>query len=94
MGRPGEDEASAKITYAGGDGSSCENAVVIKGAVDTFQGIDAENNWIRQHFAKGVRVSTKSGDCQDRITDVVGIRMPDGTLKTVIFDISDFYGKW
>jgi len=94
LGTPQEDQRPMQVAYLGGNGSSCDTAIVIKGAANTFQGIAAENRWLKEHYPDAEKVSTKTGDCPDRITDVVGLRMPDGTLKLVIFDISEFYGRY
>jgi len=40
---------STSVVYEGGDGSTIEKAVVIKGAADTFEGIGAESAWIQSH---------------------------------------------
>ena len=40
---------STSVVYEGGDGSSIEKAVVIKGAADTFEGTGAESAWIQSN---------------------------------------------
>lgn len=54
--------ARADITYAGGNGSTLEKAVVIKGATEETR-VQAENEWVTKRFriAKG-RTRTISHD--------------------------------
>lgn len=82
-----------KITFEGGDGSSFEEAVVIKGAKDTMEGIEAESKWIeKKHrgWEKGDQaLVSKNGKHYDRIE----YSTPKDGKKTIFFDITDFYGK-
>lgn len=82
-----------KITFEGGDGSSFEEAVVIKGAKDGMEGIEAESKWIeKKHrgWEKGDQaLISKNGKHYDRI-DYTG---PKGGKMTVFFDITEFFGK-
>ncbi len=83
-----------RITYAGGDGSSCEASVKIIGAKGENDGVDAEYLWIRQRFPGANVLSQTISDCRGHKTDTLTIgTTPDGTKK-VYFDISDFYGKF
>ena len=45
-----------KITFEGGDGSSFEEAVVIKGAKDTMEGIEAESKWMEKKHRGWARI--------------------------------------
>lgn len=83
-----------KITFEGGDGSSFEEAVVIKGAKDTMEGIEAESKWMeKKHrgWEKGDQaLVSKDGKHYDRIDYS---KPKDGKKMTIFFDITDFYGK-
>ena len=89
----GVEEGVGGIRYAGGDGSSCEQAVVILGAAGEFQGISAEYAWLNKHYP-GYRVLDQALVlCADHWADILGIRTAQGTGRDVYFDIEDFFGK-
>ena len=80
------------VSFAGGDGSSVESAVLIKGATEST-GVQAEYGWLAQHYPRyrmGEQSLQKHGA---RLYDAMEITTSDGTRKTVYFDISEFYGK-
>lgn len=80
------------IKYAGGNGSSIENAVVILGA-DEMSGVRAEYSWLDKHFPgwKGENQSLLSQKGKDY--DVMDFTLPDGSKHTIYFDITDYFGK-
>lgn len=83
-----------KITYSGGDGSSIENAVIIKGAQSTFSGIASESDWIEKNHPGWEReqqafIKGEKGKYYDRIK----YKTPDGKTGTIYYDITDFFGK-
>lgn len=94
LGPPPPADAAENVAFHGGDGSNCEQAIIIKGAANTLLGLGAENQWIEEHHPGAQRLSTHQGDCPDRITDVVEIRTTAGEQEFIYFDISEFYGKW
>lgn len=79
-----------QVTYAGGDGSSLEQAVLIKGAPDDGAGVKAEYLWVRDHYpslkfdSRGFL--SKSGRSYDTLDGDLG-----GQRRTFYFDISEFY---
>jgi hypothetical protein len=82
------------ITYEGGDGSSIEKAVIIKGAPNTFKGVGAEADWIRKNhpgWRKGMQALTHVGK---KYYDRIDYTTPGGETRTIYFDITDFFGKW
>jgi hypothetical protein len=85
--------ATLGITYSGGDGSSFEQAVVIKTSLGTENGIGAERAWIHKHYP-GAQMSMQSlRSHEGKPYDVISIVMPDGSSRDVYFDITDFFGK-
>ena len=83
----------AGVTFEGGDGSSAESAVTIRGAHE-LTGVDAEYAWLAQHFP-GYRVRGQSVKQQGKKTyDVIEITTRKSAAKQVHFDISDFSGKF
>ena len=81
------------LSYSGGDGSSHEQAVIIRGARDTETGIDAENAWIRQRHAGAQKTMQALESVGRRHYDVIRLTLSDGQTKSVYFDITDFFGK-
>jgi len=80
------------ITFAGGDGSTLDKAVVIKGAT-AATGVHAEYEWLTKHFPgykmKEQALTSRNG----RSYDVLHFTTPDGKAHEVYFDITDFFGK-
>jgi hypothetical protein len=79
-------------TYAGGDGSSLEHAVVINGAKGESDGVQAEYVWLRRHYPthRLLRQAVKS--VGGRMYDQMDMATPEGE-RSVFFDITAFYGK-
>jgi len=83
---------TAHLVYSGGDGSSYEQAVVIKGAKDEEAGVAAERAWLEQRypgFQKGRQSLMSSGG---KHYDLIEITTREGH-KSVYFDITEFFGK-
>jgi hypothetical protein len=81
------------ITFRGGDGSSCEARIRIKGAVNANTGVAAEYHWIRAKHP-GYRLKNQSLiDCEDEPTDRLTLVNLVGDERTVYFEISDFFPK-
>jgi hypothetical protein len=81
------------ITYAGGDGTSMEQAVFIKNAKDEMEGVEAESKWIQKMhpgWRKGEqRLLNKNG----RVYDEIDYLTASNETKTIYFDITEFFGK-
>jgi hypothetical protein len=85
-------EAAGPVTFAGGDGSSVAEAILVKGATEVT-GIAAEYRWLHDHVP-GFRLKQQSllgvgGRQYDRLDGV----MPNGERRSVFFDITEFFGK-
>jgi hypothetical protein len=81
-----------KVTYEGGDGTSYEKAVVIKGATEET-GVHAEYVWLAKHYPgchEGRQSLTTHGN---HPFDLLEITTTDGKNLTVYFDITDYFGK-
>ena len=85
------------IAYKSGNGSNKEEAVIILGAKDETEGVDAEYIWLEQKYGKA-EVDWEMNN-QELIVegntqyDALGIKFPSGELKEFWFNISDFYGN-
>lgn len=93
------------VTYAGGDGTSMEKAVVIMGASGEFEGVASEYAWLETKFgpenvnwqSQGQDLVGKNGRYYDVLnveflTDVGDYKK--GDVAKFYFDITDFYGKF
>jgi hypothetical protein len=75
------------------DGLSYETAIIINKRTDK-QGIDAEYEWLRQHYPNykfNGQMLTKSKNIPYDIIDII---TSSGLKKTIYFDISKFSGKF
>ena len=84
--------AAGPVTFAGGDGSSIAAAILVKGATEVT-GVAAEYQWLNDHLP-GFRTERQAlleigGRHYDQLDGV----MPNGERRSVIFDITEFFGK-
>ena len=85
------------IQYKGGDGLSKEKAIIIHGAENEFEGVDAEYTWLEEKF--GEQDINWELILQELIVeeskeyDILRIKFSSGEIKDLWFDISNFYGR-
>jgi hypothetical protein len=84
--------------FAGGDGSSTEQAVVIN-ATSSLVGIDAEYKWIESRYGALdkdwiVEMRMHGGSDEGKSYETFHIKLSDGTSKAIVFDISSFYCRF
>lgn len=84
--------STANVTFSGGDGTSCDDAVVVVGAANEREGVKAEYEWIARKYPGFKRGGQGMGNCKF-IADVIDITTASGEAKRVYFNISGFYGK-
>jgi|RhiMethySRZTD1v2_1073278.scaffolds.fasta_scaffold06878_11 hypothetical protein len=82
------------VTYAGGNGMDCANAIKIVGAPNSQVGVDAEYAWLAQHYPGYAFLGQALSECSGRPADILSIRTGDGAKREVYFDIGDFFGKF
>jgi hypothetical protein len=84
----------AGLHLGGGDGSSLEKAIVIKGAKGEEDGVHAEYAYLSQHFpgAKPGQQSLQGGG-KGKKYDGLEFTTGSGERKTLYFDITVFFGK-
>ncbi|MEA3212196.1 MAG: hypothetical protein QOE70_5253 [Chthoniobacter sp.] len=80
------------ISFAGGDGSSLEKAVIIKGATTEETGVRAEYEYLAQHYPGYKRGSQSLLNSKGRAFDAIEFTTADGRTKTIYFDITAFFG--
>ncbi|MBK8982599.1 MAG: hypothetical protein IPM38_09845 [Ignavibacteria bacterium] len=82
--------------FAGGDGTSFENAVIIK-AKTSSEGISNEYMFISMLYGNPDKdwelLKQSLADHQNKSYDVMKIKLKNGEVKEVFFDITNFYGK-
>jgi hypothetical protein len=88
-----EDGGVEDIRYRGGDGSSCEEAVIILGAATEISGIFAEYDWLDQHYPGATVLDQSLATCNGEHVDILQIRTASGRAIDVYFNITDFFGK-
>ena len=83
---------STSITFSDTDGLTKKTAIVITGAKNSAEGVDAEYEWIDQHLP-GSTVESTSLERGDGIYDVFDITLPSGKTRIIYFDITSFMHK-
>lgn len=80
------------VRYEGGDGSSADSAIIIRGAGDSMVGISAEYAWLEREYPGATMRAQSLRHEGDRMYDVLEIVTEDGANREIWFDISDFFG--
>jgi len=81
----------APTPFAGGDGSSVEQAVVVLAQTED-EGIDLEHHWIFDHYGRFRKIGGGLASADGKHYDVITVELGDHTEKTIYFDITGFYG--
>jgi hypothetical protein len=81
---------SQPLVFSGGDGSSCEQAVVIREARIREVGLLAEKVWLEERYPGYRNVRESSLSSADRHYDVVEFATTAGETRKVYFDATDF----
>jgi len=74
------------------EAESLEAAVLVP-ADNEEDGIAYENDWIWGHYGRFRRRSGGLASQAGRRYDVITVELSDHTLKTLYFDITDFFGR-
>ncbi len=80
------------VSFAGGDGTSIEDAVIIK-APNELTGVRGEYDWIRKNHPDWQLEKQSVLKGGGKIYDKMIFQTPDGRSVTLFFDITDFAGK-
>jgi len=81
------------INYAGGNGSCCQQAVVITNAKFRETGVLAERLWLDQRYPGRHETKQSTLNSGGRHYDVVELATPDGQVGTVYFDTTECFDK-
>src|ERR1043166_1037633 len=80
--------------YTGGDGSSCERAVIVN-VRGWREGVAAEYQYLKEKFPGGPPDSQAPAGGEDgRRYDVIEWMRADGSSVRVCFDINQFFGDY
>lgn len=82
--------AAAKVEK---DGSTVEKAIVIK-AKNESDGVSAEYAMLEKMFPKYKVKSQASTSTGSKEYDLISITTSDNVEKVIVFDITNFYGKF
>jgi hypothetical protein len=84
--------AAEEPKFSGGDGSSCEEAVVPSASAGAAL-VQAQHDWLRKTFGGGSLVRQTLGASPDgkRRYDLVLWRKPDGQTVDVCFDVTTVF---
>jgi hypothetical protein len=83
----------AGLSFSGGDGTSCDQAVVVH-APNEATGVPAEYDWLERHFPGYQRKQQALIQCGSRPADQLSITTADGQDLEVFFDIGEYFGKF
>jgi hypothetical protein len=81
------------VQFGGGDGRSCDRAIVIAGARHESEGVRAERWWV---YTKnpGAKIASQSVAEKDgKALETITILGSDGSSQAICFDITSFFGK-
>lgn len=88
--------ASGEISFAGGDGSSYDEAIVVRGAQGSGEGIAAEYLYLVQELGPlgttWQRLKQTLINHDGQLYDVIRVRLADGE-RDYFFDASGYYGS-
>ena len=79
------------------NGLTKKEAIIILGAKDETEGVDAEYLWLEEKYGEEnvdwEMIDQTLSDEGDRQFDILKIKFSDGKTEEFWFDITDFYGK-
>jgi len=80
------------VKISGGDGSSFESAIIISDC-EHMEGIEQEYIEVRKKFGNYSLIRQNLMEFNQRTIDKLELRLEDGQLIEVYFDITEFFGK-
>ena len=83
--------AHAAASFQGGDGSSCEKAVVIHGAANEWEGVASEYRYLTERHPGWTLKNQSLVRSSERSFDLLEFVTADGAARRACFDITEFY---
>ncbi len=93
MGCHTESRVKQQLAYSGGDGSSCQQAVVIQGVTIRETGLLAQHVWLQQRYPGCRKNKDLLVNDSSRRFDQVELTTVDGKTSQVFFDVTDWWGN-
>lgn len=88
---------SGPMYFEGGDGETIDDAILVLGAPTHSAGIKAEYDYLTQKYGRPGSDWTLEHQAlvrsRNRPYDEMVIRLADGTMKVIFFDLTDFFGR-
>jgi len=81
------------LDYSGGDGSSCQQAVVIAGASVREVGVLAQKLWLEQRYPGYRQTKDSLLTSNSRQFEMLELATLDGQTGSVYFDVTDWWQK-
>jgi hypothetical protein len=81
------------LAFSGGDGSSCQQAVVINDTKYRETGMVAERVWLNRKYPGHVGAQSREVAVGAKHYDLVELTTADGQAVKVYFDSTEFCGK-
>ena len=92
-----DDFALPEFRYEGGDGSTVESAVIVRGAQSDLEGTAATFLWMHRHVGAkndAWRLVTHATRREGlRAIDTFDVILRDGTPQSIHFDVTESFGK-
>jgi len=85
--------APQRLAYAGGDGSSRDQAVIIKEAKYHEIGTLAEKMWLEKRYPGYCQARQSELSSGGKQFDLVELKTADGQVRTIYFDSTSFAAK-
>ena len=83
------------VWYEGGDGSTIDDAIIVRGAGSDLEGVAATFGWMHEHLGakddSWQLISHSSGGRGARQIDTFNIVLRGGTAKLVYFDVTESF---
>lgn len=86
-----QEHRQSPVVFEGGDGTSCERAVLIKGARGELEGVASEYRWLSEHYPGWNLTEQSLVQSSERSYDVLNFTTADARKQSVCFDISEFF---
>ena len=86
--------ADAAVSYGGGDGASFATSIIVNDAKNEEEGIIAEHAYVTRFHPDWREQDTAIVRNQSRYYDKNTYGSEDGSEHTLIFDVTDFFGKF
>jgi hypothetical protein len=82
------------IVFKGGDGKTCENAILIENAKNTTEGVSAEKAWLKANYPGSQSIEHAVGKQDGKMVEAFKLKTKEGNTINICFDVTSFFGIW